>query len=58
MIDHDDLEQSSGVGVTSTIVVIVTIITLSNIRNHVINFNYPEAQKFLVPVFLFPVLIT
>ena len=58
MIDHDDLEQSSGVGVTSTIVVIVTIITLSNIRNHVMNFNYPEAQKFLVPVFLFPVLIT
>jgi hypothetical protein len=39
MIDHDDLEQSSAVGVSGAIAVIITLITLYNIRSHKKNYN-------------------
>ena len=57
MIDHDDLEQSSAIGVSATIVFFLTMITVYNIRTHRTNLKYSDAQKLSFVVFLFPVFI-
>ena len=57
MIDHDDLEHSSAIGVSATIVFFLTMITVYNIRTHRTNLKYSDAQKLSFVVFLFPVFI-
>ena len=57
MVDHNNLEDSAVAGVTATCMIMITLILLYLIIRYAINARYPPGQKFLIIIFLMPILI-
>ena len=57
MVNRNNLEDSATVGVTATILVISSLISIFMIRLHLQNYRYPKAQQHLFFLFLVPSLV-
>lgn len=57
MVDHDNLEASSSIGVTGTILVLVTLMVLWNIHRYFKQCEYREVVMNLIILFSMPVFI-
>ena len=57
MVDTNNLEECASIGVTATILVLVTLFAMRNLYIYKKNHRYPQAQAYLIVIILMPVII-
>lgn len=57
MVNHDNLEESAAIGVTAVALIFASVVALFHLRSFYLVPYYPEAQKYLICIFLMPIFI-
>ena len=58
MVGSDNLEQSAVIGVTASLIVIETIMTIYIVITYQKKTKFKTAQKYLILLFFFPIAIS